>query len=556
MARKSRKKFNTSVMLADIPAQKRKWNVGIYIRLSVEDNGRDKKDSVENQLLYLQGFAQEHDKELEIREIYIDNGTTGTNFEREGWKRMLEDIKSGKINSILVKDFSRMGRNYIEVGNYLEKIFPFLNVRVISVNDNFDSLRDEYQESMLINSLANIVNEYYARDISRKITQTKRTMQRKGEYASGVLPYGYKRDESNYKSFAPDPEASCIVKKIYEWRVQGKGCVCIAGYLNELAVPSPGQYRYMEGNRAFKRSQNVKWKSKHVSGILKNPVYLGHMIQGKTHTSYFENEGKACQIPESEWIITENAFEAIITEEQFQIASEMAKKSEKQYHEKVTANADIPKVENILRKKIYCGQCRRKMTRRCRVEEKTRRYFYFCTTSQNIWNTRCTDTHINEELLMNKVRTVTNQQLQLIGNVQNKWLRERELKQSELSMQQKREKLSKLKKKILQNKGKKKELYENMLERKITYQAFQEQWQGLVQQAEDYEKLYYELKQSYEKEKYDENKVNKYRQEIRENEIPIKLLDHLIRKIIVYSSDRIEIVYDFENVIPEGWRED
>ena len=131
-------------------------------------------------------------EELNLIQTYVDNGTTGTNFAREQWNCLIEDIKAGKINCIVVKDFSRIGRNYIEVGNYLEKIFPFLQIRVIAVNENYDSNKQNFESGMLMNSLTNIVNEYYAKDISRKVTQVKRTMQQKGEFVSGVLPYGYK----------------------------------------------------------------------------------------------------------------------------------------------------------------------------------------------------------------------------------------------------------------------------------------------------------------------------------------------------------------------------
>lgn len=339
MARKSRKQgkhMNVGVSVSDSP----KSLVGIYARLSVKDNAYATKDSMQNQIAFLKEYVENHGDELQLVKVYVDNGTTGTNFDREKWNRLMEDIKSGEINCIVIKDFSRMGRNYIEMGNYLEKIFPFLGVRVIAVNENFDSDKQSFESRMLMNALTNIVNEYYARDISKKITQTKRTMQKKGECASGILPYGYRKSEENKRKLVIDVESSSVVRKIFEWRIQGKGCLMIANYLNELAVPSPGLYRYMNGNQAFKRSSNTKWKSKHVVGILENLVYLGHMVQGKTRCSYFEQGGKLRFLPKEDWLIVENMHEALVTQEQFDIVADMAEKSRKRHIKQMEAHAD------------------------------------------------------------------------------------------------------------------------------------------------------------------------------------------------------------------------
>lgn len=179
MARKSRKNCK-AVTESAVNSVVPKYQTGIYVRLSVENNGSKKKDSIENQIAFLKAFIEKRAEEFELIRIYIDNGTTGTNFERENWNLLLKDIKGGAVNCIIVKDFSRIGRNYIEVGNYLEKIFPFLGVRVVSVNDGFDSKNQSFQNDMLMNSLINIVNEYYARDISKKLHRPKKQCREKG----------------------------------------------------------------------------------------------------------------------------------------------------------------------------------------------------------------------------------------------------------------------------------------------------------------------------------------------------------------------------------------
>ena len=187
MARKSRK---PSANLAPATENKESllYKTGIYVRLSVEDNGGDAKDSIQNQTEYLKEYVSREHSDLQFLRIYADNGTSGTSFDRDGWKRLMADIKTGEIQCIVVKDFSRIGRNYIEVGNYMEKIFPFLGIRVISVNDNFDSREKPFHENMLMNSLVNIVNDYYAKDISRKVVQARKIMQKNGEYTAGTCP--------------------------------------------------------------------------------------------------------------------------------------------------------------------------------------------------------------------------------------------------------------------------------------------------------------------------------------------------------------------------------
>ncbi len=551
MARKSRKNFNAiTEKTSDSVAPK--YLTGIYARLSVEDNGYQTKDSIENQIAFLKEFTEKKAEEFELIKIYIDNGTTGTNFERENWNILLDDIKNGVINCIIVKDFSRIGRNYIEVGNYLEKIFPFLDVRVVSINDNFDSKNQSFQSDMLMNSLINIVNEYYARDISKKITQAKRTMQKKGEFVSGVLPYGYKKSEIDRKKLDIDPECADIVQKIFFWRVNGKGCGQIAKYLNELALPSPGHYRYINGYNAFKRSQNTKWKSKHIAGILTNPVYLGHMIQGKTRRSYFEQNGKLRFLPKEDWIIVENTHQALITQEQFDIVAKMAKISSQRHLEQMEIHSDIPHRENPLRKKIYCGQCGRLLTRRSRVKNGIRDYSYFCNSPSVKINASCTNTHIHETPFMEAVMKSVDWQLCLLGVCQNQWNPPNSnigFKNNSFSIltekQELEERISFLKKK-------KQELYTDMKDGRLSLDDFGIKRKDLTNEQQKYEKILNQIRDNEKIGKEIADFVDKYRQEvlkIKDDNLPITLLEHLIEKIIIVSPERIEITYAFSDSI-------
>lgn len=545
MARKSRKAANHT-LVEEI--SQRRMVTGIYGRLSVTDNGYKESESIENQLEMLKDFLNRHEDEFLLQKTYVDNGATGTNFERPAWTELISDIKSGRINCIVVKDFSRLGRNYIEVGNYLEKIFPFLGVRVISLNDNFDSAVHQFNEKMLISSLTNIVNEYYARDISKKITQTKKTMQRNGEFVSSVLPYGYARSEENQKKLVLDMGASTIISKIFEWRVLGKGCSQIASFLNELLVPSPGLYRYMNGNENFKRCSNSKWKSKHVAAILVNPIYLGHMVQGKTRTSYFEDGGKTRFLPKEEWIIVENTHVAIVTQDQFDIVAKMADKSKTRYHEIQMVNSEVVKTENPFSKKIYCGQCGRLLIRRSRVKNGKRGYFFFCRSVQNTLDVQCKNTHIHEEPLLDAVRTSLIKQFEIAGEVHNKNRKKRlaDRKMEEEGNNQKR--IKELEERILFRKQMKQEMYADMRGGLITKTEYEYGIQKLANEiavwAEEVQAILEKSKSHLE----ERQNVEEYQNlvfSLLDQELSVEMIRRLVDKIVVYSPEQIEMTFSF-----------
>lgn len=552
MARKSRKQNkNVDVM---VPANTVVKNyVGIYTRLSIEDNGYDTKDSIQNQIAFLKEYVEGQEDKLQLINVYVDNGTTGTNFDREEWNRMLGDIKSGKINCVVVKDFSRLGRNYIEVGNYLEKIFPFLGTRIIAVNENFDSAMQSFENSMLMNSLTNIVNEYYARDISKKITQTKRTMQRNGECVSGVVPYGYRKSDEDRKKLVADKESADVVKKIFEWRLQKKGCTTIANYLNELAIPSLGMYRYMNGNQSFKRSSNTKWKSKHVAGILTNPVYLGHMVQGKTRCSYFEQDGKLRLLPKEDWIIVEGMHEPLVKQEQFDVAAAMAEESRKRHTEQIEAHKDIPYVENPLRKKIFCGQCDSAMTRRSRVESGKRDYCYFCNAPKSKIGIHCTNTHIHEIPLIEAVTEATDRQLRLLGRVESRWNRQKQSEEYKKKEKETEKQKKNLEEAVNRIKILRQELYTDMKEGLLSPADYEYEKKRMSKKLEEYDAAMDSLMESDRMEKELEEVLERYRQSVlglegagmSDDVISMELLDILIDKIVVYSPEKVEVTYSF-----------
>lgn len=255
-----------------------------YLRLSIEDGDKAESNSIGNQRELIRDFAAERPG-LHLVEEYADDGYTGTNFERPGFKRMMEDIKSGKINCIIVKDLSRLGRNYIEMGKYLEQIFPMMGIRFIAINDNYDNANTESSDSdSIVVPFKNLLNDSYCRDISIKVRSQLDMKRRKGEFIGGYAIYGYCKDKRNKNRLVVDEYAADIVRSIYRRKLEGMSAQAIAEQLNSEDVLAPSEYKRLCGlnyHSGFKAGTHAKWQAIQVLRILKNEVYTGTMVQGR-----------------------------------------------------------------------------------------------------------------------------------------------------------------------------------------------------------------------------------------------------------------------------------
>lgn len=255
-----------------------------YLRLSIEDGDKAESNSIGNQRELIRDFVAER-PELHLVGEYADDGYTGTNFERPGFTQMMEDIKSGKINCIIVKDLSRLGRNYIEMGKYLEQIFPMMGIRFIAINDNYDNANTESSDSdSIVVPFKNLLNDSYCRDISIKVRSQLDIKRRKGEFIGGYAVYGYSKDEQNKNRLVVDEYAADIVRSIYRRKLEGMSANSIADQLNSEGVLAPSEYKRLCGlnyHSGFKTGTHAKWQAIQVLRILKNEVYTGTMVQGK-----------------------------------------------------------------------------------------------------------------------------------------------------------------------------------------------------------------------------------------------------------------------------------
>lgn len=293
-----------------------KYKVAGYIRLSKEDKIKDESNSVTNQKLIITSYI-ENNTDLELFDFYIDDGYSGTTFERPEYKRMLKGIVEGKVNTIIVKDLSRFGRNHIQSDDYLENILPGYNVRFISIIDDIDSLKKNSSNDSLLIPLKNLMNDQYAKDISIKVRSTLKTKQLNGEFIGVTAPYGYLKSPKDKHKFIIDKEASYIVKKIFNMILLSKSRKEIAEHLNSKNVLTPSLYKLSkEKTNNDELIRTKKWNAEIVNRILRNETYTGTLIQNiKTKPNYRTN--KLIDVNKDEWIVTENHHEPIISKDKF-----------------------------------------------------------------------------------------------------------------------------------------------------------------------------------------------------------------------------------------------
>lgn len=291
------------------------YKVGIYIRLSKEDEEKEKyseSESIQNQRALLMQYIKEN--KLNFIAEYVDDGISGTSFDRPGFNKMIEDIENGKINMVITKDLSRLGRNYVQSGYYTETYFPEHNVRYIAILDNIDTAIDSANND--IAPFKSILNEMYAKDTSKKINSVLQSKRKQGEYL-GTAPYGYKKDPENKYHLIVDEEAAKVVKLIFEKYLEGYGTMQIADYLSEQKIPIPSDYN--KKKRGAKSITYGLWAQSTVRFILSNEIYTGTVIQGKRKKLSFKSK-KFIDVPEEDWVKVPNMHEAIVSIEDYERA--------------------------------------------------------------------------------------------------------------------------------------------------------------------------------------------------------------------------------------------
>ncbi|NBK80093.1 recombinase TnpX [bacterium D16-76] len=373
MARKSRK----NVVVEAPVMQEKLWQAALYIRLSVEFNGK-RGDSLETQRQIMEAYLALC-PDIEIAEVYTDNGISGRTFERAGFQKLLADIDTGKINCVVVKDLSRLGRNAIDSGFYLEKYFPLHQVRFIAVNDQYDSETADSGSHMIV-PLKNMVNEAYAADISRKVKAQQRQAMQEGQFVGGRPPYGYLKDPQDCHKLVVNPDTAPIVRQIFQWAAEGVPLNQIVLRLNESGIPTPSHYQASVGIIANKKLiGSGKWQSWPVSKLLADEVYTGDMVQGKTNHA----GRKQTPVEREKWLVVRNTHEPLVSREMFAQVQLIRKQAAAKYVQK----EKIPYTPNILKGRIFCGHCGKNLHRH--RDQNTGNYYYYCLSNYRVGKGAC-----------------------------------------------------------------------------------------------------------------------------------------------------------------------
>ena len=336
------------------------WKVGIYCRLSSDDGDNAESDSITNQKEIIEYFLKKEEN-IEIIDYYQDDGYSGTTFNRPDFKRMFNALVNGDINTIIVKDLSRFGRNYIEVGNYIEQIFPLYNTRFIAVNDNIDSFKDPKSVNNIIVPFKNLMNDEYARDISNKVRSVLMTKSLNGEWVGGTCPYGYKKNPDNIHQLIIDEEEAPVVRKIFKMALDGFGHIKIARFLNDNGILCRKEVQRRKKYKLSMSSEDEEivyhWSTSTIGKMVTSEIYIGNLVWNRTGSISYKDHRQIYK-PKSEWVIVEGTHEGIISVEDFNKIQETIKErlSKKKRPEKLT----------IYKYKIKCADCGRSM---CKMED-------------------------------------------------------------------------------------------------------------------------------------------------------------------------------------------
>ena len=401
--------------------QAKYYRSAVYVRLSRKDGGHGRKDSVYIQKQICTDFIKKH-PEMLLTKIYTDNGVTGTTFNREEFERLMEDVRAGKIDCIIVKDFSRFGRDALDAVDLIDVIFPSLNVRFISVLDDYDSENPACAQDRVSNILKHFMNDYYAREVSAKLVQAHKQSREKGEYWGARPPYGYKWSPESKKILIPDEEEKKIVQQIFDWYVfHDMSSYDIAKELNALGYWTPQERHEIRTYGKRKKERRLLWRADYINAVVQNPVYIGAAVYGKTRQMLADNV-PLYLVPSQEWDIRENVREPLIERSIFESALEISKQRWKETLEQWAVNEKRPHGANgPLLGKIFCENCGKKLRRRMCVPSEEYQYpAYYCITTRNADHV-CSLAYVNEKYVLDAVEAALKYQIKLAVDYQKQY---------------------------------------------------------------------------------------------------------------------------------------
>lgn len=525
------------------------YRVAMYLRLSQDDEKYDKdfkveSNSISNQRLQIQDYIDKNE-EMELAKEYVDDGYSGINFERPAFKEMMEDVITGSINCIVVKDLSRFGRDYIDSGRYLQRVFPSLDIRFIALNDNYDSFTASETEKNLVIPFKNFINDNYCRDTSAKVRSVCKVKRKQGQFISNYAPYGYEKDKEDKHKIVIDKEVEYVVRKIFSMKLEGYSSYSIAKHLNDNGIPSPMEHKKAKGIRyktGFCTKAVAKWDTPAVNRILTNEVYIGTLQQGKREKINYKLD-KVVSKNKSDWIEIEDNHEAIIDSHDFEIVQKLLKCDIKA--KTVGEKADL--FSGLL----FCKDCNAQMTKKVDKRGKTPTVYYICSSYNKGHN--CSRHSIKQEELQRTVLEMIRHYIQYLGEYESVSEKIKEMEVSyelfqKIDKRQEYTKKSKAKFELLKS-----SLYQDLKEGIIAEEEFYDMREfytnRIVESELILEKQSKEIARLYKKSLGNQNFLADIKKYQNIGTLERGLLVRLVDKIYVLEDKKIEIQFNYDETI-------
>ena len=525
------------------------YRVAMYLRLSQDDEKYDKdfkteSNSISNQRLQIQDYIDKNE-EMELAKEYVDDGYSGINFERPAFKEMMEDVITGSINCIVVKDLSRFGRDYIDSGRYLQRVFPSLDIRFIALNDNYDSFTASETEKNLVIPFKNFINDNYCRDTSAKVRSVCKVKRKQGQFISNYAPYGYEKDKEDKHKIVIDKEVEYVVRKIFSMKLEGYSSYSIAKHLNDNGIPSPMEHKKAKGIRyktGFSTKAFAKWDTPSVNRILINEIYIGTLQQGKREKINYKLD-KVVSKNKSDWIEIEDNHEAIIDPHDFEIVQKLLKCDIKA--KTVGEKADL--FSGLL----FCKDCNAQMTKKVDKRGKTPTVYYICSSYNKGHN--CSRHSIKQEELQRTVFEMIRHYIQYLGEYESV---SEKIKEMEVSYEL-FQKIDKRQEYTKKNKAKfellKSSLYQDLKEGIIAEEEFYDMREfytnRIVESEMILEKQSKEIARLYKKSLGNQNFLADIKKYQNIGTLERGLLVRLVDKIYVLEDKKIEIQFNYDETI-------
>lgn len=518
------------------------WNACGYLRLSHEDGDKEESNSITGQKNLIRDYFNHHPEIVECG-MKVDDGFSGSSFERPAFQEMMADVKAGKINCIVVKDLSRFGRNYLDAGEYIERIFPFLGIRFIAINDNYDSLHRNNQSDEFVIPFKNLINEAYCRDTSVKIRSQLEIKRRRGDFIGSFAVYGYLKDPENKNHLVIDEFAADVVRDIFRWKIEGISAGDIADRLNRDGILAPLDYKKSQGLHfatPFGINTRSSWNATTILRILKNPVYTGVLEQGKNTTPSYKVK-RRIEKPREEWNVVKGMHEAVIDQHDFEVVQKVLAMD--------TRTSPGNDAVELFSGMVYCGECGAAMVRKTVPSGKKKYIYYVCAAHKNekTCYAHSLRDRILEEIILESVKRQVQNVLgmeKILGLTETAILQQAGVKKHQGRLDKKNEEIGRYQRLLCS-------LYENLTEGVIDreeYRGLKTNYTALLSEAErQAEAIRTEIGRIMESGVEGKSWIDQFRKYQNLTMLDRAVVVSLIERILIYKDKQVEIVYNWQD---------